>query len=247
MDTMTPARYEPPYDEPEEEFYEEDYEEFYDELDENPGCMPVFLIPPLAALGVGLLLAYLALQLSAPGQLTPASAANAMTVTGNGMIAPLFTPEIQFWSGNLGRWAAQAGVDANLAATVMQIESCGYQDARSSVGATGLFQVMPFHFLPYENAYDPDTNALRGLNYLRRSLDAAGGNARLALAGYNGGIGVIARSESNWPAETIRYVYWGSGIYADAQQNASQSARLDEWLARSGGLCPKARQRQGSP
>ena len=53
----------------------------------------------------------------------------------------------------------------------------------------------------------------------------------MALAGYNGGIGVIGRSESTWPAETIRYAYWGSGIYADAAPNASESSRLNEWLA----------------
>ncbi len=93
------------------------------------------------------------------------------------------------------RWANAAGVEPNLAATVMQIESCGDPRATSRSGATSLFQVMPFHFKFGENPYDPETNALRGMNYLSRSLQAGGGNARLALAGYNGGIGVISRSE----------------------------------------------------
>jgi soluble lytic murein transglycosylase-like protein len=128
----------------------------------------------------------------------------------------------------------------------MQIESCGNPDARSSAGASGLFQVMPFHFLVYENAYNPDINALRGIDYLARSLQRSGGDARLALAGYNGGIGVIGRAESTWAAETIRYAYWGSGIYADASQNATQSSRLNEWLAAGGAsLCRKARERLG--
>jgi soluble lytic murein transglycosylase-like protein len=158
----------------------------------------------------------------------------------------LFTPEVQFWAKNISRWASEHGVDPNIAATVMQIESCGNPNARSSAGASGLFQVMPFHFLAYENAFDPDINALRGLNYLAKSLESAGGDARLALAGYNGGIGVISRSESSWAAETIRYAYWGSGIYADAQQNANSSARLNEWLAAGGAsLCRKARERLG--
>ena len=128
----------------------------------------------------------------------------------------------------------------------MQIESCGNPDAHSSAGASGLFQVMPFHFLAEENAFDPETNALRGLNYLENSLKTSGGDARLAFAGYNGGIGVIGRSESTWAAETIRYAYWGSGIYSDAAQNASSSARLDEWLANGGAsLCLRAKDRLG--
>lgn len=164
----------------------------------------------------------------------------------NGGIAPLFTPEVQHWAGQITRWAEQHGLDPNLAATVMQIESCGHPEIRSSAGATGLFQVMPFHFQQYEVMSDPDTNALRGLDYLRRSLETAGGNPRLAFAGYNGGIGVISRAESAWPNETIRYAYWGSGIYADASLGLSQSQRLDEWL-RAGGasLCAKARERLG--
>jgi soluble lytic murein transglycosylase-like protein len=171
---------------------------------------------------------------------------NADMYAGNGALAPLFTPEIQYWSNDIVRWAADHGLDPNLAATVMQIESCGNPDARSSAGASGLFQVMPFHFVVSENAYDPDTNALRGMNYLAKSLQRSGGDARQALAGYNGGIGVIGRAESTWPAETIRYAYWGGGIYADAVQNASESARLNEWLAAGGaGLCRKARERLG--
>jgi soluble lytic murein transglycosylase-like protein len=182
-----------------------------------------------------------------PAQSAPAvQANNAPAVSSSGTIAPLFTPEIQFWAASLHSWAAQNGVDVNLAATVMQIESCGNPVARSSAGAIGLFQVMPFHFYSYDNAYDPDTNAQRGLDYLRRAVQAAGGDARLALAGYNGGLGVINRMELAWPAETKRYVYWGYPIYVDAVQNASQSLRLDEWrIATGDSLCRKARQHLG--
>ena len=110
----------------------------------------------------------------------------------------------------------------------------------------GLFQVMPFHFASGDNPYDPDTNAARGLAYLKRSLAAANGNARLALAGYNGGIGVIGRSESSWAAETQRYAYWGSGIYAEASSGATESLHLQEWIAAGGaGLCRQARSRLG--
>jgi soluble lytic murein transglycosylase-like protein len=198
------------------------------------------MIPPLIAVCFGVVLT-LATSQSVPGE-PPARAA------GNSGIAALFTPEIQFWGASLNSWANAAGLDPNLAATIMQIESCGDPAAHSSAGAAGLFQVMPFHFLLDEDAYNPETNAQRGLNYLRRALDAAGGDTRLALAGYNGGLGVISRAEAGWPAETRRYVYWGSGIYADAASLGGDSARLKEWLEAGGAsLCRQAHQRLGLP
>jgi soluble lytic murein transglycosylase-like protein len=129
----------------------------------------------------------------------------------------------------------------------MQIESCGDPRARSRAGAMGLFQVMPFHFYAADNPYDPDTNAARGLAYLAKSLKAANGNARLALAGYNGGIGVITRAEWTWSAETKRYVYYGAPIYEDARRGAASSSMLDEWYKKYGvALCRQASERLGN-
>ncbi len=153
-------------------------------------------------------------------------------------LAPLFTPEVQQWSDEIIRWSADYDLDPNFVATVMQIESCGHPEVVSGAGAIGLFQVMPYHFQHGEDPNFPDTNALRGLQYLHRSLQIANGNIVLALAGYNGGHGVINRSNSEWPDETIRYAYWGSGIYQDAQKHRSSSDRLDEWLQAGGAsLC----------
>jgi len=163
-----------------------------------------------------------------------------------GTLSPIFQPAVQYWSSDIRTWASAAGLDPNLVATVMQIESCGDPRALSRAGAMGLFQVMPYHFATGEDSYDPDTNAMRGLAYLKRSLEAASGDPRLALAGYNGGIGVIGRPESSWPAETQRYAYWGSGIYAEASGGATESARLQEWLGAGGAsLCRQAAARLG--
>ncbi len=249
-----------------------------DSTSRGSGCCSAYLIPPLAVVLVGSLLAVFAFSFSSAGfsaeaaSSTPSStqAASAdpipappaapgalLTLSFPGAsvqaaapgairIAPIFTPEVQFWGESLVRWAASAGVDPNLAAAVMQIESCGDPSATSRAGAIGLFQVMPYHFAAGDSPYDPDTNALRGLDYLRRALAAASSDARLAMAGYNGGISVIGRSELTWPAETIRYAYWGGGIYADALSGAGQSSRLQEWLAAGGsGLCSRASQRLG--
>jgi soluble lytic murein transglycosylase-like protein len=190
---------------------------------------------------------------SASGQVDNSSLAvavanEAAALPSTSSLSPIFRPEIHYWAESIVRWAAAANVDPNLAAVVMQIESCGDPGATSRSGAMGLFQVMPFHFTAGEQPYEPDTNALRGLDYLRRSLDKAGGNARLALAGYNGGIGVISRGEGSWAAETARYVKYGYPIYEDALGGASTSATLNEWYGRYGaGLCRQAAQRLGLP
>jgi soluble lytic murein transglycosylase-like protein len=124
----------------------------------------------------------------------------------------------------------------------MQIESCGDPRAFSPAGAMGLFQVMPGHFSASDDPYSPDTNAARGLAYLKRSLAAAKGDARLALAGYNGGIGVIGRPESSWRLETQHYANVGSGIYSDVSSGAAQSPRLQAWMGNGvKSMCRQAR------
>ncbi|KAF0106920.1 MAG: lytic transglycosylase catalytic subunit [Anaerolineaceae bacterium] len=215
------------------------------------GCLSGFVLPPLVVLVVGCLLAALALGSPVTAEAVPAAAPEAASAQAGqpaGGLAPVFTPEVQRWAGEIQAWAAAAGLDPNLAATVMQIESCGDPQARSRAGAMGLFQVMPYHFAADDDPYNPDTNALRGLAYLKRSLDTAGLDPRLALAGYNGGISVIGRGEFTWAAETVRYVYWGSGIYAEASGGAAESSRLQEWLAAGGAsLCSQAHARLGLP
>jgi soluble lytic murein transglycosylase-like protein len=141
---------------------------------------------------------------------------------------------VQAWGEDIARWAGGYGLDPNLVATVMQIESCGNPKAVSRAGAQGLFQVMPFHFAKGEDMLDPETNARRGLEYLALSLLKANGDAARALAGYNGGHGVIWEDPTQWPAETRQYSYWGDGIYSDARNGMATSPRLAEWLQAGG-------------
>jgi hypothetical protein len=214
------------------------------------GCFG-FMLPPMAALFVSAALALLVWHhpqdfhaANLPTQPPHVSSCGNETCG----ISPLFTPEIQYWADSISRWSAASSLDPNLAAVIMQIESCGDPRAKSRAGAMGLFQVMPYHFNALENPYDPDTNAARGLAYLAKSLAAAGGEARLALAGYNGGIGVIGRAEWTWPAETKRYVEYGWPIYEDARNGAASSPMLEEWYIKYGaGLCKQARRRLGIP
>lgn len=160
-------------------------------------------------------------------------------------IAPFFSPSVQYWEADILRWADEWDLDPNLVATVMQIESCGDPRALSHAGAMGLFQVMPYHFTSTEAPYNPETNAFRGLAYLHKGLNTYL-TERLAFASYNGGIGTAAKPESLWPNETIRYTYWGTGIYQDAFSGLQTSSRLEEWLGAGGAsLCRQAAERLG--
>ncbi|MEW6401735.1 MAG: transglycosylase SLT domain-containing protein [Chloroflexota bacterium] len=227
--------------------------------EEASGCS-FFVIPPLAVILISAVLAVFALNspyavqtaesrspaLDPASASAPAQPAEASMLTSK--ISPVFTREIQYWGPSISKWAAAANLDPNLAATVMQIESCGDPRALSRSGAIGLFQVMPFHFHASDSPYTPDTNAARGLAYLARSLATAGGDARLALAGYNGGIGVITRGEWTWSAQTKRYVQYGWPIFQDAGNGSESSEAVQEWYNRYGaGLCRQAADRLGLP
>ena len=223
------------------------YDEIYFEdeyLPQQLGCLPVFL---MVTLTVSLLIfLFSKIELSTPETLGGTINQVGSNGLGGGNIAPLFTPEVQYWSASIAQWSQQSGVDANLIATVMQIESCGNPFAKSGAGAMGLFQVMPYHFESGEDPFKPATNALRGIDYLQRALVARGGIIRLGFAGYNGGITGAQRPESQWANETQRYVYWGTGIYDDAVNGKSNSERLNEWLSHGGSsLCRQAAQRIG--
>jgi hypothetical protein len=160
-------------------------------------------------------------------------------------LSSAFTSEVQYWSPLIKAWAVMHQVDPNLIATVIQIESCGDPQVASPAGAQGLFQVMPFHFSEEEDMLDVQTNARRGLEYLIAGLEKADGHAGLALAGYNGGHGIINKGWAAWTAETRRYYYWGARIYSEAVSGMVTSPTLVEWLERGGtNLCARARESQ---
>ena len=209
---------------------------------QGSGCLSLYSLPILAVALITCLLAALSFNAPIP---TFAQAANTAT-SSSSSLSPIFTQEVKYWANDIIRWATAASLDPNLAAVVMQIESCGDPRATSSAGAMGLFQVMPFHFHFGENPYNPETNALRGLGYLSRSLQTSNGNARLAMAGYNGGIGVIARGEWTWPSQTKRYVQYGAPMYEDAKAGLTQSSHVQDWYVKYGAsLCNQAARRLG--
>jgi soluble lytic murein transglycosylase-like protein len=201
------------------------------------------LVPPAAVLIISIMMFGFLSQVRNTSAATPtrSQADGLQTNPRHNTIAAFFAPEVHYWESRIVSWSEEWNLDPNLVATVMQIESCGDPKALSGSGAMGLFQVMPYHFIDNENPYKPKVNARRGLNYLKNALESGGGDLRLALAGYNGGITGAKRPESDWSAQMNRYVYWGTGIYQDAVNGGEQSDRLDEWLAAGGAsLCRQA-------
>lgn len=172
--------------------------------------------------------------------------------TSKGKIAEAFTKSVQYWRNSLERWAESAGLDPNLLATVMQIESCGDPNAISPSEAMGLFQVMPFNF-PEEAQKDPqrmlntELNAQVATGILKNLLEKTNGNVRLALAAYNGGNIVLNNPDNTekWPKQTQRYYEWAR-IYEEVKQDPQQSPTLNKWLSFGGtSLCKQAEERLG--
>ena len=213
--------------------------------DTGSGCFSGFMLVPLTVIFISAILGSLAFKKTNPLHMT---SMDSMPDSIPSNLSPIFRREVLYWADSIVRWASASNLDPNLVATIMQIESCGDPRATSSVGAMGLFQVMPFHFSATDDPYNPETNAARGLAYLAHSLATANGDTRLAMAGYNGGIGVIPRSEWNWHAETKRYVQYGAPIYSDAISGITSSNALNEWYSNYGvSLCNQASQRLGLP
>lgn len=159
-----------------------------------------------------------------------------------------FSPSVLYWYKDIEAWASTYTLDPLLIATVMQIESCGDPRVVSPVGAQGLFQVMPYHFQPAEDMLDPQTNAQRGLEYLKGALEKSNGDVKRTLTGYNGGHLQIDRNPISWPEETRRYVSWGWGIYQEARLSHTPGKTLSNWLEAGGWrLCQQAEINLGLP
>lgn len=176
----------------------------------------------------------------------PANAQLAAAPADGRSISPVFAREVKHWEPQILTWSDEFGLDPNLTAIIMQIESCGDPHAISSAGARGLFQVMPFHFSAGENSLDPDTNARRGLNYFVERIAQTNGDLGRAFAGYNGGHVAAAGNWSSWARETQRYYTWSTGIYNDIEAGLTESPTLQQWMQAGGAsLCRQAANRLG--
>ncbi|QHP80644.1 lytic transglycosylase domain-containing protein [Pectobacterium odoriferum] len=84
--------------------------------------------------------------------------------------------------------AAKANnVDARWLKAIAGAESSWDPNAKSSAGAQGLMQVMPFNFQPGEKPFDPRDNIMAGARVLAWAMQQSGGDFDEALRYYNGG------------------------------------------------------------
>ena len=174
---------------------------------------------------------------------------------------PWLPETVRPWEAELLAAGARWGVDPELLAIVMLVESGGNPAAISPAGAVGLMQVMP--------ATAGDIARLRGLSapgvaalavpatnidygawYLARQLASFGSaddpdwqrSVELAAVAYNGGPG----SAASWlrggfvPHEARRYRVWVGGMWSERRDGASPT--YQRWLAAGGGyLVDRAR------
>jgi soluble lytic murein transglycosylase-like protein len=105
--------------------------------------------------------------------------------------------------------ATRNGVDPALLKALIRAESNFDPSAGSPAGAQGLTQLMPgtAASLGVTDVHDPTQSIEGGARYLRRQLDAFGGDEAKALAAYNAGPGAVQRYGGVPPyAETQGYV-----------------------------------------
>lgn len=150
--------------------------------------------------------------------------------------------------------AADAGVDPDLVAILVLVESGGNPNAGSPAGASGLMQLMPgtaremaaqsgrTDFEPSSLA-DIDTNLSLGAAYLAAMLRAFGQrddpdwqrSVELAAAAYNGGPGHVGQHLTTGQplfAETASYQRWVGGMWRERHDADSPTYRA--WLAAGG-------------
>jgi len=106
------------------------------------------------------------------------------------------------------------GLAPKLIEAVIQTESDFNAQAVSPVGAQGLMQLMPGTAadLGVTDAFDPEQNIQAGSKYLKQLMDRYDGDAKLALAAYNWGMGNLERHPERMPQETVNYVAKITGL-----------------------------------
>ena len=124
--------------------------------------------------------------------------------------------------------AARERLPPGVLAAQLRAESGFSPTAVSRVGAQGIAQFMPATWAgswnPWRGAspFDPAAAIPAQARYLRRLLDAVGGDLAHALAAYNAGLAGSAGGPEAWPAETRAYVgtiLRAAGVAGDGAAN----------------------------
>jgi soluble lytic murein transglycosylase-like protein len=166
---------------------------------------------------------------------------------------------VEGWREVLIPASRESGVDPNLLAAVMFVESRGNAGAVSPVGALGLFQLMPATAQeraelldlpsPSRKALlsDPLLNARIAADYLRWLLRRYSGDVERALIAYNAGPGRLER----WIKRAGSYAAWRDERERAGNSDVLAYARtvqdLRERFARRAVIAPMVDQPQPAP
>lgn len=96
---------------------------------------------------------------------------------------------------SVNKYAKQYGVDPNFILAIIKNESDFQPNCVSSVGATGLMQLMPENFSTYgvSNPYNIDQNIKGGVALFKQNLNQYNGDYTLAYMAYGAGSGTMQR------------------------------------------------------
>jgi len=153
---------------------------------------------------------------------------------------PWLPPRVRRFAPLLEAASRDHGVDANLLAIVVLVESGGDPNAKSPAGATGLMQLMPPTAAELAERrgltdhhdwrlLDPGYNIDLGADYLAQQVrrfwtGQSDPTVERAAGAYNGGPGRMRRhleQGETLPTETQRYQQWVVGMWRERHQPRS--------------------------
>ena len=133
--------------------------------------------------------------------------------------------QIDQYSDIIREASEKFGVSVDIIKAVIAQESGGKAGVISGAGAKGLMQLMDSTAkeLGVKNALNPRENIMGGTAYLKKMLDAFGGNLSFALAAYNAGPGAVKKA-GGIPdiAETQQYVKSISQMLGISEESAAK-------------------------
>lgn len=165
------------------------------------------------------------------------------------------------WEKPINEMGQRYNIDPNLIAIVMTLESGGYSEAKSEVGAQGLMQVTPPTARDIANKYlketttvyellDPNTNIEFGTAYLAVLRDEFGSpdhgptwntSVELVAAGYNGGPGAANALEQGQGLRSTQTVVYSRDVFNMwRERHQDKSPTYERWLERGGTILIEA-------